>query len=47
MNNNRGLGGPHCIMATPEQDTLFGLNNKHLENYYVDNTSSYRNAFWL
>ena len=29
MNNNRVLGCAHCIIATPEQDNLFGLNNKH------------------
>ncbi len=47
MNNNRVLGWAHCIIATPEQDTLLGQNNNTLEKYYVDNTSSYRNAFWL
>ena len=29
MNNNRVLGWDDCIIATPEQDTLLGLNNKH------------------
>ena len=29
MNNNRVLGWAHCIIATPEQDPVLGLNNKH------------------
>ena len=33
-------------MNSLEQD-MMSVQNQHLGDYYVDNTSSYWNAFWL
>jgi|GEM_PF-4782689 hypothetical protein len=46
MNTDRVIfGGERIIYLTQCNDCK--ATNQHLENYYVDKTSSYRNAFRL